>query len=141
MAVREQITKCNLIVARVPAAISTSTTTATQIIDTKDADLGVAFFLNATAWTDGTYKLIIHEGDNSALSDAALVGVEKLVLVAGKDAYTDGIGAATAINTAMAKVGVHSTKRYVRASVVSTGVTSCATIGVSALLNGEVVPE
>ena len=141
MAVREQVTQGNLIVARVPASIATSTTTATQIIDTKDADLGVSFFLYATAYTDGTFKLIVHEGDASNLSDAALVGVEKLVLVPGKDAYTDGIAAATAVNTAMAKLGVHSTKRYVRASVVSTSVTSGATIGVACLLNGEFVPE
>jgi hypothetical protein len=141
MAVREQVTQGNLIVARVPASIGTSTTTTTQIIDTKDADLGVTFFLYATAYTDGTFKLIVEESDASNLAGSNVVGVEKLVRVAGKDAYTDGIAAATAVNTAMSKLGVHSTKRYVRASVVSTSVSTGATIGVACLLNGEFVPE
>jgi len=70
--------------------------------------------------TDGDHALIIHEGDEADLSDAALVDATKLV---GALPTTDAISANGDI---AACVGVHSTKRYVRASVVSTSVTTGA---------------
>lgn len=141
MAVKEMVTHGNLQVVRVPASIATNTTTNTTIVDTADADYGVTFFIEATAYTDGTYKLTFQEGDQSDLSDATTVGSEKIVTVSGTDAVATGVTAATAAGDNLFKAGIHSTKRYVRAQVVSTGTTTGATIGVYCLLNGEVLPE
>ena len=120
-------------------AITSDTTTNTAIIDTADQDLGVSFFMNASAYTDGTYKLVLQEGDAANLSDAATVPSEKLITVTGLDAVATGVTAVTADGDKMFKVGVFSTKRYVRAQVVSTVTTSGATISVVALVSPELV--
>ena len=140
MAVREMVTHGNLLLA-FEDDIATDTTTNGFIFDTKDADLGVTFFIAASAYTDGTYKLTFTEGDDSGLSDGTTVGSEKIVVVSGSDAVDTGVTAATADGDSYFKAGVHSTKRYVRPNIVSTGTTTGATINVSCMLNGEVLPE
>lgn len=139
MAVRENVTLNNVLLT-FEAAISTDTTTTTgAIIDTADQDLGVSFFIGATAYTDGTYKLVIIEGDDSGLSDGTTVGAEKLVEVPGLKAVTDGVTALTADGAKYFKVGVHSTKRFLRANIVSTGTSTGAQISVLALVSPEVI--
>lgn len=138
MPVRDNVTLNNVILA-FDAAISTDTTTNGAIIDTADQDLGVSFFLGATAYTDGTYKLVLQEGDDSGLSDATTVPSEKLITVTGLDAVADGVTAVTADGDKLAKVGVFSTKRYVRAQIVSTATTTGATLNMVALVSPEVV--
>ena len=101
------------------AAISTNTTTSGVIIDT----LGyrsVMFTLLCHAFTDGTYTPLIQEGDESNLSDAAAV----------EDTYLIGTEADAAIdaNDEITTIGYAGTKRYVRLQVVSTGVTSGASL-------------
>ena len=107
------------------AAISSSTTTAGNIIDTQGYN-ALTFILNVGARTDGTYTLSIQHGDDSGLSDATTPDASDLV----------GTTAATAVSTAqtMKKLGYVGNKRYVKVSVVSTSVTSGATVGVTALL-------
>ena len=140
MPTRETVTHSELILAH-NGAISTNTTTDGAIIDTKDADGGVSFYLGAAAYTDGTFKLVIQEGDDSGLSDATTVGSTKLVEAdTATGAVTTGISAITADLDAFSKVGVHSTKRFLRAQIVSTGTSSGATIDVLAQLTKEVLP-
>lgn len=105
------------------AAISSNTTTNGVIIDTLGYG-ALAFVLNVGARTDGSYTLALTHGDDSGLSDGA-----------APDA-SDINGAASAVTSAqtLQKLGYVGNKRYVRASVVSTGVTSGATVGVTAIL-------
>lgn len=106
------------------AAISSDTTTAGNEIDT--AGYGSLTLIPATgALTDGTYTILVEESDTSgsgftAVADDFLIGTE-----AG--------AAITTANTAT-KIGVVSKKRYIKASIVSTGVTTGATVGVVAIL-------
>lgn len=111
------------------ADISSDTTTAGNIIDTADFDMGVAFFTNITAFTDGVYTLLFEEGDASNLSDATTVPAEKII------GTTVSLTAATSGN--FAGNGLFSTKRFVRLSIVSTGTTSGATIDASVVMQGE----
>lgn len=107
------------------AAISSSTTTTgTNIIDTQGYG-ALEFVLNVAARTDGTYTIALEHGDNSALSDAAAPDATDIL----------GTLAATAISTAntVKRVGYVGNKRYVRANVVSTSVTTGATVGVLAI--------
>ena len=109
-------------------------------IDTAGYDLGVSFVMSAPVWTDGTYKLTFQEGDLSDLSDATNVPADKIIPIAGLDAVNTGIAATvgqTDENDLMPRAGIHSTKRYVRAVVTATGVTSGATVEVVAVLGGE----
>lgn len=120
MPTRDQVTNQEVEVAGINLALDGNETNAGSIIDTADYDLGLYFMLLITAWTDGTHTLLLEEGDDSGLSDAATVGAEKLI------GSLPAPAAISADGDTLACVGVHSTKRYVRASVVSTGVTTGA---------------
>lgn len=140
MAVKDNATLNNVILG-FNAAISTDTTTTTgAIIDTADLDGGLTFLIAATAFTDGVYKLAIVEGDAANLSDAAAVSADALIEVGSIDAVTTGVVAILANGGKYSKVGVHSTKRYVRANIVSTGTTTGATLNVLALVSPETLP-
>jgi len=131
--IKEQVTAQSVINAFEVQAITSSTTTTGAIIDTKDYDLGLYFAMVVTAWVDGTYTLKIEDGDAANLSDAA--DVDSTSLVYGT---LPALGAATAEGAFLTKEGVHSIKRYVRVSVVSTGVTAGASVGVLAIAGAEV---
>ena len=106
------------------AAISSSTTTNGNIIDTQGYN-GLTFLLNVGARTDGTYTPLIEHSDDSGLSGSAAVDDADLV----------GTEAGAAISTAntVKKIGYVGSKRYVRLSVVSTSVSSGATVGATAV--------
>lgn len=108
------------------AAIATSTTTNGVIIDTQGYE-ALTFVLNVGARTDGTFTPAITHGDDPALADGATPDASDLV----------GTAAAAAISTAqtMKKLGYVGAKRYVRLGVVSTAVTSGATVGATAILS------
>lgn len=108
------------------ATISSSTTTNGNIIDTQGYN-SLTFLLNVGARTDGTYTPLIRHGDDSGLSDAADVDDSDLV---GTEA-----GAVISAANTVKKIGYVGTKRYVRLSVVSTSVTSGATVGATAILS------
>lgn len=105
-------------------AISTDTTTAGAIIDTANYD-SLEFVVLFGTLTDGTYTLLVEDGDASNLSDAAAVADAQLI-------GTEGTIAATADNT-VTKIGYNGIKRYVRLSIVSASTTSGGTMGAIAL--------
>ena len=76
----------------------------------------------------------IEEGDDAALSDAAAVDSTQLVY-GSLPILTTG----TTSGSAWFKEGVHSTKRYVRASIDSTATSSGATISMVAILDAELI--
>ena len=135
MATKTQATYIRVYDALEPQVIGTNTTTTGAIFDTADFDMGITFAILAKSYTDGTFTLKIEHGDDSGLSDAADVDTTMLVygtLPALTAAMTEG--------DPMPKEGVHSTKRYVRASIVSTGVTTGATLQVVLIKGPEVLP-
>jgi hypothetical protein len=99
-------------------AISSDTTTVGNIIDTASFE-SATFVQFAGALTDGNYTLLIEDGDDAALADAAAVADDFLI----------GTEAATVISAAngISRIGYVGKKRYVRASVVSDTVTTGAT--------------
>jgi len=132
MPVKDQVTGQEVNLADV-ATIASNTTTVGEIIDTANFDMGVYFSLFCTAYTDGTYTLTIEEGDDAALADATTVSSDQLIgsLASVSAATTHGTGV-------LPSTGVHSTKRYVRPSIVSTGVTTGATVGIVCVKGKEV---
>ena len=115
-------------------AISSDTTTTGAIIDTKDM-VSLYFDMSAADWTDGTYTMKIEEGDAANLSDAAVISTDKLIY-----GTLPAISAATAEGATLVREGVHSTKRYVRASIVSTLTTDGATVQMNAVAEMEQQP-
>lgn len=132
---KTQATKIKVINALEPQVIASNTTTVGAIIDTAGYDRGLTFALMVTGFTDGLYTLKIEEGDNSGLSDAADVSNDQLVY-----RVLPAVGAGAAEGAILPKEGVHSSKRYVRPSIVSTGVTVGATVQVVAIVGPEVLP-
>lgn len=135
MPIKENATAIKVINAFEPQEIASDTTTTGAIIDTADFDMGVTFAMLVYGYTDGTYTLKLEDGDNSALTDAAVLDSSQLVY-----GTLPAISAGAAEGAVMAKEGVHSTKRYVRASVVSTSVTTGAYVQIVAILGAEQLP-
>ncbi len=100
------------------AVTNGNTTTNGEIIDTKGFD-SVEFVFEMHSQTDGDYTVLIQDGDDSGLSDAAAVA----------DAYLLGTesGASFTADTSdndVSKIGYIGGKRYVRANIVQSGGTS-----------------
>lgn len=100
-------------------------------IDTAHFEEGVCVFAYCTAYTDGTHNLSFTESDDNVTFTA--VPAEKLI-------GSGSVGAASAEGAALAKVGVFSNARYVKPAVVSTGVTTGATIDIFAVKSAELQP-
>ena len=105
--------------------IATNTTTVGNIIDSKGF-ASLTYSLVTGTVTDGDFALIIEDGDDSALSDAATVPASSLI--GALPAFDDN-----ADDNKSLSVGYIGKKRYVRASLVSTNTTSGAVIGVVAI--------
>ncbi len=98
-----------------PAAISTNTTTVGNIIDSLDFE-SLEFIVAMGTITDGAYALLLEEGDDAALADAAAVPADETL-----GALT---GFVAADDDSTKRVGSIGKKRYQRLSIVSTGVTT-----------------
>lgn len=131
MATKDLLSEIKELRAISPAAITSDTTTAGQIIDTQGYE-SVTFIIASGTITDGTYTPLIQEGDDSGLSDAAAVPDDRLLPSGtGQEA---AIAIVAADDNVVEKIGVISKKRYVRLSLVSTGVTSGGTLAAVAIL-------
>ena len=104
------------------------------ILDTADFDLGVMFALMALNFTDGVHTLLIEESDDSGMAGATVVAGDQLI------GTLPAATAATAEGAKVGTVGVISHKRYLRSSVVSTGVTTGSDVVVSSVMKGENLP-
>ena len=102
-------------VALTSQAISTDTTTAGEIIDTAGFE-SLEFILLTKALTDGDYAVLMQEGDDSALADAATVAAAEVLGLVNFDDDTD--------DNAVARTGYIGKKRYVRLNIVSTNTTT-----------------
>lgn len=103
-------------------AISSDTTTVGSIIDTQGNEAVDIALVSATL-TDGSYALSLEHGDDSGLSDAAVVAATDL------DADVSTVTLADTDDNAIKIIGYVGKKRYVRINVVSTGTTSGGTVG------------
>lgn len=110
------------------AAITSNTTTVGNIIDVRDAGR-VNFSMFSGARTDGSYVILLEESDASDLSGSNAVADGDML---GQDPDSATAPEAQATITAankIKKIGYVGTKAYVRPSIVSTSVTTGATLG------------
>ena len=112
-------------------AISTNTDTVSAAVDTADYDEGSMFAIWITSYTDGDYLLVIQESDDGSTGWADL----------SADKYIgDQPDLSAASIFVMSSVGCFSTKRYLRAVVRSTNVTTGASALVTYTAKGEYQP-
>jgi len=109
-------------------AISTDTTTNGEIIDLQGFD-SATFIIQSGSLTDGTYTPLVHEGNESDLSDAAAVADADLIGTEAGAAF-----AATDDNKAK-RLGYVGGKRYIRLSIVSASTSTGGTLSGSAILS------
>jgi len=101
------------------ATIGANGTTNGNTIDTKGFG-SLTFVISNATRTDGTFTPLIQESDNSDMSAATDVADANLL-------NTEALAAITATNSNKAIGVVLGNKRYVRLSIVATGVTTGTT--------------
>lgn len=102
-------------------AINSDTDTDGEFIDTQGF-YGLTFVAESTAYTDGTYTLQVLESDTAAAPDFTATAADFVI----------GSGTISAVD-APAKIGYVGKKRYARLRIVSTGVTTGATLTATAI--------
>jgi len=116
------------------SAISTNTTTVSTAIDTYGYDKTM-FVAQLTAFTDGAYAISLTECDTVGGSYTA-VPAANLIL--------DNMALNTALPTLgtsnLAKQGCFGTKQFIKASVVSTSITTGATVNICAIQEANIKP-
>ncbi len=98
--------------------ITTNTTTVGNIIDTVGFE-SLEYLIQSGVITDGTYALILEQGDDSGLSDAAVVPADEVLGVL--------TGFVAADDNAAKRVGSIGKKRFQRLSILSAGTSTGAT--------------
>jgi hypothetical protein len=118
------------------ATISTDTTTEGNIIDTQGYE-GVVVGLITGTVTDGDYAIQLTDGDDSALSDEAVVTDANLLGTEALASFT-----ADTDDDKISKLGYIGIKRYIRVEIVSTNTSSGAVIGAWGILgNARSAPD
>jgi hypothetical protein len=140
MATKEITTSLRNELALNVAAISSDTTTVGNIIAAADFDHGVNFTIFSGAYTDGTYDVLVEHGDDATLSDAAAVPDTQLI---GQDPTSSTAPEAQVQITGanqIKKIGYVGARAFVRISIVSTSVTTGATLGAIVEKKPEIMP-
>ncbi len=123
MASYDQKTSLKAVKALNIASIATNTTTVGPSIDTTGFE-SITLFIELGARTDGTFLPVVQgSDDNSTFADVT-------------DGFLIGTEAEASLNTAntIKSIGYVGKRRYVRLSIVSSGVTSGATVSATAIL-------
>lgn len=127
MAKRDLHNNLKEVVAFKTQTVSSDTTTAGEIIDMQGFE-SLEIFCQMGTLTDGDYAFKLEYGDDSGLSDNAVVPSEQLLGDTNDGATGIAFTADTEDDT-IKKVGYVGEKRYVRLSIVSTNTTSGAVLG------------
>lgn len=129
---KEQKTNIKALVALNMALINSNTTTVGNVIDTAGFE-SCTFLFHAGVVTDGDYRVEITEcatsgGTYTAVADADLIGLESATSITD-DTDDQNIGT----------IGYIGKQRYVKATVVSTNVTTGATVAIECILSNPLV--
>lgn len=112
-----------------PVVVTDNTAQVSEIIDTQGYGSVTFGILTGTlADADATFTVLLEEGDNSALSDAAAVADSDLV---GTEA---GASFTFAADNATRKLGYTGSKRYVRLTITPAGNSGNAPLAAFAVL-------
>tara|TARA_R110000772_G_C13310322_1_gene440410 strand:- start:16524 stop:16949 length:426 start_codon:yes stop_codon:yes gene_type:complete len=139
MAVNDIRSNLSVRLALASVAISTNTTTTGSAIDTSGHELGLMFAVDVSAYTDGTYTLSIETADDSGFS----VNLEEIVT--GDANFLEGadgvaLTAVTAVGAKCLTVGAFGNRKFARIKIVSTAVTTGATVSARVVQAAEYSP-
>lgn len=117
MAYRDLHNNIHVVPGLVAQAIAINTTVNGPIIDTQPYG-SIEFAIQAAAITDGTYTPSLTEGDDPALAGGNAVAASDMLGTVAAATHTVASAGTTK------KIGYKGTRRYVRLSLTSTGVTT-----------------
>jgi hypothetical protein len=134
MPIKEVVTKQTIIPLILSAATSAHVVGA--IIDTADYDNGVYFAVMCSAYSSGTWTLLLEESASATFATSNVVASKNRIHALP---IITAVNVATAIGsvTGIAKCGVHGTKRYLRATITETSA-GTATLACYAIVNPEI---
>lgn len=135
MPVREQASQFEVLRALDRVTINNTTPVDGDIIDTARRPAGLGFFIRANSLTTGDFTVIVQEGDQADMSDAATVQDEAIVGQVGTRVISAAITGGT-----WEKMAVVATKRYARINVTGAS-TPNASLEAIAVYGPDVVPE
>lgn len=132
---RDQANDLHLVPAMPPkAAVTDNTAFVSAIIDRRDYDsLTFAIITGTNADADATYTVLVEDGDDAALSDAAAVDDLQLI---GTEALA---GFTFADDGECRKIGYVGDKRYVRLTVTPANNTGNAFVAAIAILGAPAI--
>lgn len=116
------------------AVIGSSTTTNGAAISTADYELGIQLNPIVVGYLDGTYEFQVEESDDVGFSSPSVIPDERIIGTAPT------LSAVTAQGDAVVGFGVLTSKPYIRVNVVSTSVSTGATVAVVSNKKAEVAP-
>lgn len=122
------------------AVISANGTVSGEIIDTAHYELGFVGAADVTAYTDGDHEVQLFESDDSGMSGATQVLAPKILPTTNTSGVLT-LSAAVAAGDVLEKIGAFSTKRYLQFRIVSTSVTTGATLRINVAQRAELRPE
>lgn len=140
MPTREITTNLKNEVALDIQVIASDTTTVGNIISVADFDLGANLTIISGAYADGQYDVLIEDGDEANLSDAAPVIDLFLVGQDPTSSVTPELQAQIGAANQIRKIGYRGPKAFVRLSIVSTSTSSGATLGAIVEKSPEIKP-
>ena len=126
MANREQAQVFKLVTARNSATISSNTTTVGVEVDTQGFG-AVTLAIQSATITDGVYTPLIEETDTTGTGYTTVAALDLTVTPAS-------IAFIATDDNVVKKIGYTGSKRFIRLSLVSTGVTTGGAIGALAIL-------
>lgn len=118
--------------------IDTNTTTVSSyILDTVDYDNGIVFYFIAPLLDDGIYTPKLEHSDDSGMAGAEIIPSENII---GSEANAV-ITTFTVPGGNIPTLGIVGVKRYVRVSIISTGIVGTgAIVHVGATRKPEILP-
>lgn len=118
-----------------PVSVADTTAQVSEIIDTAGFG-GLEFFIliGSVADADATFQVLVEDGDDSGLSDAAAVDDAYLLGIEGVAATPTGASFRYDSDNKVTKIGYIGPKRYVRLTITPAANASAALMAVLALL-------
>jgi hypothetical protein len=118
-----------------PVSVADNTAQVSQIIDRQGYDsLSFLILTGSLADADVTFTVLVEEGDNSALSDAAAVADADLITQTSGTAPETAAGFQFDDDNEVRKIGYRGTKRYVRLTITPANNASAALLAAVAIL-------
>ena len=111
------------------------------VINTQDHDSGIGFYVGLSAFTDGVFTADVQTADDASFTQNVETLTSEHIVEQPTVPVAIANAALTAGVTNMTRIGVHSTRKFVRLRIAAASVTSGATVLALALMKTDLSPS